>query len=76
MIIILSIKNDEEHPRISSSNCGVLQIKVSWAREKSNFTLRMQALILELSKRTPVLQIWKLLGENHTKLWRVMNHYR
>ncbi|WP_394297487.1 helix-turn-helix domain-containing protein [Methanosarcina vacuolata] len=62
-------------PRIECEKCGVLQIKVPWAREKSNFTLRMEAHILELSKRMPVLQIGKLLGENDTKLWRVINHY-
>ncbi|AKJ37347.1 transposase [Methanosarcina barkeri CM1] len=62
-------------PRIECENCGVLQIKVPWAREKSNFTLRMEALILELSKRMPVLQIGKLLGEYDKKLWRVINHY-
>jgi transposase len=62
-------------PRITCSNCGVLQIKVPWARKKSGFTLRMEALILELSKRMPVLQIGKLLGENDKKLWRVINHY-
>ena len=62
-------------PRLECENCGVLQIKVPWAREKSSFTFRMEALILELSKRMPVLQIGKLLGEYDKKLWRVINHY-
>ena len=35
----------------------------------------MEALILELAKEMPVLQIGKLFGENDKKLWRVIHHY-
>ena len=62
-------------PRVKCSNCGVLQIEVPWAREKSGFTLRMEALILELAKEMPVLKVGKLLGETDKRLWRVINHY-
>ncbi len=62
-------------PRVKCSNCGVLQIEVPWAREQSGFTLQMEALILELAKEMPVLQIGKLFGENDKKLWRVIHHY-
>ena len=62
-------------PRIKCSNCGVLQIKVPWAREQSHFTLLMEALILELAKKMPVLQAANLLGEEDKKLWRVIHHY-
>lgn len=62
-------------PRVKCSNCGVLQIKVPWAREKSGFTFRMEAMILKLAKTMPVLQVGKLLGENDKKLWRVIFHY-
>jgi transposase len=62
-------------PRVKCSNCGILQIKVSWAREQSGFTLQMEAMILKLAKRMPVLQVGNLLGEHDTRLWRVINNY-
>jgi len=62
-------------PRVKCSNCGVLQIKVPWVREQSGFTLRVEALIMELAKKMPVLQVGKFLGENDKKLWRVIHHY-
>lgn len=62
-------------PRVMCSDCGILQIRVPWAREQSHFTLRMEAMILELAKKMPVLQIANLLGEEDKKLWRVIHHY-
>lgn len=62
-------------PRVKCGDCGILQIKVPWARKKSGFTFRMEAMILELAKKMPVLQVGKLLGENDKKLWRVIHHY-
>ena len=62
-------------PRVKCSNCGTLQIRVPWAREQSHFTLQMEAMILKLAKRMPVLQIGNLLGEHDTRIWRVVNHY-
>jgi transposase len=62
-------------PRVKCSNCGILQIEVSWAREQSGFTLQMKSMILELAKRMPVLQVGNLLGEHDTRLWRVIHHY-
>ena len=62
-------------PRVKCSNCGVLQIKVPWTREQSHFTLLMEAMILELAKKMPVLQVANLLGEEDKKLWRVIHHY-
>ncbi|WP_156148209.1 helix-turn-helix domain-containing protein [Methanosarcina sp. WWM596] len=62
-------------PRVKCGDCGVLQIKVPWAREQSGFTLRMEAMILELAKKMSVLQVGKLPGENDKKLWRVVQHY-
>ena len=62
-------------PRVKCSNCGILQIEVPWTREQSHFTLQMEATILELAKRMPVLQVGSLLGEHDTRLWRIINHY-
>jgi transposase len=62
-------------PRVKCSNCGTLQVRVPWAREQSHFTLQMEAMILKLAKRMPVLQAGNLLGEHDTRLWRVIKHY-
>ena len=62
-------------PRVMCSNCGILQIRVPWSREQSHFTLQMEAMILELAKKMPVLQVANLLGEEDKKLWRVIHHY-
>ena len=62
-------------PSVMCGNCGILQIRVPWARELSHFTLRMEAMILELAKKMPVLQVANLLGEEDKKLWRVIHHY-
>ena len=62
-------------PLVKCSNCGVLQIRVPWARELSHFTLQMEATILELAKKMPVLQAGNFLGEEDKKLWRVIHHY-
>jgi transposase len=50
-------------PRVKCSNCGILQIKVPWARELSGFTLQMEAMILELAKEMPVLKVGNFLRE-------------
>ena len=62
-------------PRVKCSKCGILQIKVPWARELSSFTLQMEAMILELAKEMPVQKVGNFLGETDKKLWRVINHY-
>jgi transposase len=59
-------------PRVKCSNCGTLKIRVPGAREQSHFTLQMEAIILKLSKRMPVLQVGNLLGEHDTRIWRVI----
>ena len=35
----------------------------------------MEATILELAKRMPVLKVGNLIGEHDTRLWRVIYHY-
>ena len=62
-------------PRVKCNNCGTLQIRVPWAREQSHFTLQMEAMIIKLAKRMPVLQVGNLLGEHDTRIWRVIHRY-
>jgi transposase len=48
---------------------------VPWARERSDFTLVFEALVMALAKEMPVKAIGGLVGEHDTKIWRVVHHY-
>jgi transposase len=62
-------------PRINCNACGVRLVNVPWARPGSNFTLLMEALILELVRQMPVHGVARLTGISDGALWRVINHY-
>jgi len=62
-------------PRVECIDCGIHVIQVPWAREQSSLTLEMEAMILKLAEKMPVLKASELVGEYDTKLWRVIHHY-
>ena len=62
-------------PRVTCSACGVRLVTVPWARPGSNFTLLMEALLLELVRQMPVHGVSRLTGISDSALWRVINHY-
>lgn len=62
-------------PRVSCELCGVHQIKVPWAREKSGFTLLMDALILIMAEDMPILKVAEIIDEHDTRVWRVIHSY-
>lgn len=62
-------------PRVVCAEHGTLQVKVPWARERSDFTLLFEALVMALVKEMPVKAVAGLVGEHDTKLWRVVHHY-
>jgi len=62
-------------PRVICAEHGVRQVQVPWARERSDFTLLFEALVMALVKEMPVKAIAELVGEHDTKLWRVVHHY-
>jgi transposase len=62
-------------PRVICAEHGVRQVVVPWARERSDFTLLFEALVMALVKEMPVKAIAGLVGEHDTKLWRVVHHY-
>jgi len=62
-------------PRVVCSEHGTRQVRVPWARERSDFTLLFEALVMALVKETPVKAIAGLVGEHDTKIWRVVHHY-
>jgi transposase len=62
-------------PRVICAEHGTLQVKVPWARERSDFTLLFEALVMALVKEMPVKAIGRLVGEHDTKIWRIVHHY-
>jgi transposase len=62
-------------PRVKCPKCGIKLVKVPWARPDSGFTLLFEALIMSLVKQMPVKAVATLIGEQDTRLWRVLNHY-
>ncbi|HET6446927.1 MAG TPA: ISL3 family transposase [candidate division Zixibacteria bacterium] len=62
-------------PRVNCPACGVKNVKLSWARPVSGFSLLFEALIMMLATDMPVAAIARLLGEHDTRIWRVIRHY-
>ncbi len=62
-------------PRVECRQCGVTKISVPWARAESGFTLLFEALLMQLLGEMPVLAVARLVGEQDTRLWRVLHHY-
>lgn len=62
-------------PRIKCPNCGVKVVSVPWAREGSGFTLMFEAFVMVLAKEMPINAIGRLVGEQDTRIWRIVHHY-
>jgi len=50
-------------------------VEVPWARTGSGFTLLFEAMVLALVKSMTVAAVARLVGEQDTRLWRVVHHY-
>jgi len=63
-------------PRVQCPEHGVKTVEVPWGRPGAGFTLLMEAFILMLVQGgMTVAQAARLIGENDTRLWRVLQHY-
>ena len=62
-------------PRVRCDDCGILTVKVPWARPGSGFTLLFEALAMMLMKEMPVQAAARIVGEHDTRLWRVLAYY-
>lgn len=62
-------------PRVRCADCGILTVKVPWARPGSGFTLLFEALAMMLMKEMPVQAAARIVGEHDTRLWRVLAYY-
>jgi transposase len=64
--------------RVPRSNCeehGVRLVEVPWARAGSGFTLMLEAMVVLLCQQMSVSAAAEHLGEQDTRLWRVLEHY-
>lgn len=62
-------------PRCKCDEHGVKQVQVPWARAGSGFTLLFEALMMALVREMPVKAVARIVGEQDTRIWRVMHHY-
>ena len=63
-------------PRVNCPECGVHLIdSIPWARRDSGFTLLFEAMIMTLVKSMPLKTLASFVGENDTRLWRIVHHY-
>jgi transposase len=53
----------------------VHQVVVPWARPEAGFTLLFEALLMAMMTEMPVKSVAGIVGENDTRLWRVLHHY-
>ena len=62
-------------PRVTTPEGSVVQVEVPWARPGSGFTLLFEAWAMLLCAEMPVQEAGRLLGEEDTRLWRLVAHY-
>jgi transposase len=62
-------------PRSQCQEDGVRVVEVPWARAGSGFTLMMEAIVVLLCQQMSVSAAARHLGEQDTRLWRVLEHY-
>ncbi|TCP53669.1 ISL3 family transposase, partial [Heliophilum fasciatum] len=63
-------------PRVCCSHDkSVHQVNVPWSRPGSGFTLLFEAYILTLVEQMPVRAAARVVGEQDTRLWRILHHY-
>lgn len=62
-------------PRVRCAQCGVHAVTVPWARPGSGFTLAFEAFVLTLAAAMPMARIGRLVGEQDTRLWRLVRSH-
>ncbi len=62
-------------PRLKCPEHGVSQVNVPWARPGSGFTLMFEAFVMALAREMPVSAVAALVGEDDTRIWRIIRHY-
>lgn len=62
-------------PRTKCPKCGERLWLPPWGRKQSGFTILFEAFVMALAKEMPISQIGKLVGEQDTRIWRIVRGY-
>jgi transposase len=63
-------------PRVQCvKGCGTKRVDVPWARLGTGFTLLFEAMLMPLCKEMPIKTVANLIGEQDTRIWRIIHHY-
>jgi transposase len=62
-------------PRTKCPKCGERLWIPPWGRKQSGFTVLFEAFVMALAKEMPISRIAELVGEQDTRIWRVVRHY-
>ena len=64
-------------PRVGDKAQGLKprKVDVPWARSQSGFTLLFESFVVELTRYMPAANVAAIVGENDTRLWRILRHY-
>ncbi len=62
-------------PRANCPDCGIKSVKLPWARPGSGFTLLFEAFIMALAREMPINAVARMINEQDTRIWRVIQHY-
>ena len=62
-------------PRTKCPNCGERLWVPPWGRIQSGFTMLFEAFIMTLAKEMPISRIGEIVGEQDTRIWRIVRHH-
>ena len=62
-------------PRTKCPKCGERLWIPPWGRKQSGFTMLFEAFIMVLAKEMPMSRIGELVGEQDTRIWRIVRFH-
>jgi transposase len=62
-------------PRTNCPKCGERLWMPPWGRRQSGFSMLFEAFVMVLAKEMPISRIGELLGEQDTRIWRIVRYH-
>jgi transposase len=62
-------------PRTKCPKCGERLWIPPWGRKQSGFTVLFEAFVMALAKEMPISRIGEIVGEQDTRIWRIVRHH-
>jgi len=62
-------------PRTKCPKCGERLWIPPWSRKQSGFTMLFEAFVMALAKEMPISRIGELVGEQDTRIWRIVRYH-